>query len=135
MVETQVPAAQASESMDQNLIAGSKTGLKPRLLTYLDTKSNDICKTGERFDWVEPFECGINHFSKGINVMELRSCPSNQRLLQSWPRAANHMHVIYSLKNGKISYCSPRFSGILEHNGIAILFECQYFTYQMVYVQ
>ena len=54
---------------------------------YLDTQSNHIGKPGEGLDWVEPFECWINHFSQSINVMKLRGSPSNQRLLRPGPGA------------------------------------------------
>lgn len=46
-------------------------------ICYLDTESNNISKPGKRFNWIQPFECWINHLCQCIDVMELRGCPSN----------------------------------------------------------
>lgn len=48
--------------------------------TYLDADGDDVGETGEGLGRVQPVQRRVDHPGKEIDVVELRGCPSDERL-------------------------------------------------------
>lgn len=48
--------------------------------TYLDADGDDVGETGEGLGRVQPVQRRIDHPGEEIDVVELRGCPSDERL-------------------------------------------------------